>query len=115
MSILNKFNKGKMFDYDNTVEREFISFKELVNEHGIGKVYPIQAIFINDKSKFGDAPVLISNEFMVNAPQHLLETAKEMIADDNLVDMVNQGKVGFELYAYKGKNGNGISCNWVEL
>lgn len=114
MSALNKFNKGRIFNYDSEVERVFINFLELYLKSGDDTVHDLQAIFINTKSKYGNAPVFISNEYQVNVPQHMLDTAEEMINDSDVVDLINKGKVGFQLYAYKGKNGDGVSCNFVE-
>lgn len=114
MSILNKFNKGRIFTYDSEVEREFINFRDLYVKSGDDTVHDLQAIFINTKSKYGNAPVFISNEYQVNVPQHMLGTAEEMMNDSDIVELINAGRVGFQLYAYKGKNGDGVSCNFVE-
>lgn len=114
MSILNKFNKGKLFEYDKDEKRIFINFKELKAQYP-KEVYPIRALFINKESKFGDAPVIVIDGLMVNAPSHLTPTVKEMIQDNDLVDLVNQGKVGFSLYEYDNEYGKALSCNWVEL
>ena len=114
MSILNKFNKGKLFNYNKDEKRIFINFKELSEQYG-NDPRPVRALFINTKSQYGHAPVIVTDGMNVNAPQHLLDTVQEMIASDELVDMVNSGKVGFQLYEYEGKKGKAYSCNWVEL
>lgn len=114
MSVLNKFNKGRIFNYDSNVEREFINFRDLYVKSGDNTVHNLQAIFINTKSRYGNAPVFISDEYQVNVPQHMLETSEKMMNDSEVVDLINEGKVGFVLYAYKGKNGDGVSCSFVE-
>lgn len=114
MSILNRFNKGRMFEYDKEEKRVFINFKELHKQYP-KDVYPVRALFINKESKFGDAPVIVTDGLMVNAPAHLTPTVQDMIASDELVDLVNQGRVGFSLYEYDNEYGKALSCNWVEL
>lgn len=114
MSILKQFNKGKLFDYNKEEKREFVTFKDL-NKDYPEKVFPVRALFINTKGHYGDAPVIVTDAYMVNAPQHLLSTVKDMIKSDELVDLVNEGKVGFSLYEYEGQKGKAYSCNWVEI
>lgn len=114
MSILNKYNNKPKFEYDNKKEREYINLRGLVDNNGINQVYDVHALFINTKSRFGDAPIIVTNDYMVNAPHHLLETVKEMIYDSEVVQLVNDRKVGFKIYAYQGRNGNGYSVEWVQ-
>lgn len=114
MSILNRYNNKPLFEYDNTKERSYINLKELVNENGIKKTYEVHALFINTKSRFGDAPIIVTDEYMVNAPQHLLSTVQEMMNDTELIEMVNKRQVGFTIYEYEGKNGRGYSVEWVQ-
>lgn len=114
MSILNKYNQKPMFEYDNTKERQYITLKGLVEQFGINTVYDIHAIFINNKSRFGDAPIFVIEHHLVNMPQHLLETVKEMINDVEIIEMMNKRKVGFKIYSYQGKNGNGYSVELIE-
>lgn len=114
MSILNKYNQKPLFEYDNEKERDYMNLKELVNNNGIKPVYEIHALFINTKSKYGDAPILVTDEYLVNAPQHLLNTVKDMMNDEEVIQLVNARKVGFSIYEYQGKNGHGYSVEWVE-
>lgn len=115
MSILNKFNKGKVFEYNTEIERTYVNLEQLFKKHGMEHIYSVQALFINTKSRFGDSPVIVSDNYLVNCPQHLTETVRDMIKEDEIVDMVNDDRVGFTIYSYKGKNGSGYSINWIEL
>lgn len=114
MGFLDKYNKKPLFEYDNDKEREYIKLEGLVKHFGIMKVYDVHALFINTKSRYGDEPIIVTDEYMVNAPHHLLETVKEMMADRDLINMINNRKVGFTIYGYNGKNGYGYSVEWVE-
>lgn len=105
MSFANRFNKGKKFDF-NTEGLEFTSLADLYNGNGEDKVYTLKAIFINTKSKFGDTPVFASDSFLVNAPSHLLDTVKEILADADAVASINDNKVGFTIYPYKSEKFN---------
>jgi len=115
MNILEKYNKKPVFNYDNQKVREYINLQGLVNKFGIDKQYEVQALFINTKSRFGDAPIIVTDDYMVNAPQHLLETVKQMMQDAELIELINDRKVGFKIYGYRGRNGSGYSVQWVEI
>lgn len=113
MNILDKYNKKPLFEYDKTKEREYTNLHNLYNHFGKDKVYVVHALFVNTKSRFGDSPIIVTSDFMVNAPKHLLETVKQMMSDSELVKLINSRKVGFKVYSYRGKNGSGFSVEWV--
>lgn len=115
MAILDKYNKKPVFNYDVTRKRDYTNLRELFDTFGEDKKYVVHALFINKKSRFGDAPIIVTDRFMVNAPKHLLETVEEMMNDQELVDLVNERKVGFKIYEYQGRYGNGYSVKWIEL
>lgn len=114
MSILNKYNKKPLFEYDNNKEHTFMKLKELVDKYGIDREYTVHALFINTKSKFGNAPIVVTDDYMVNAPHHLLDIVEEMREDEEVINLVNARKVDFKIYAYQGRNGNGYSIEWIE-
>lgn len=113
MSILDKYNNKPLYEYDKTKEREYTNLQILFNHFGKDKVHIVHALFINTKSRFGDSPVIVTSDFMVNAPKHLLQTVKQMMSDSELVKLINSRKVGFKIYSYRGKNGMGYSVEWV--
>lgn len=115
MDFLSKYNKKSLFNYDSEVERDYCTLADLVECNGTDAVYPVQALFINTKSRFGDAPVLVTSQWLVNAPKHLTDTVKAMCADNEAVEAINAGKVGFKVYQYAGKNGIGFSVEWVAV
>lgn len=63
-------------------------------------IHPICSIYINDKSKFGDAPVIVSDGYNINLPKHMTATVQEMIADPEAMALIRAGKVGIKVYEY---------------
>lgn len=114
-NILGQYNKGTNYEYDSEVERQYISLSDLFEGNGDKATYPVEALFINTKSKFGNAPVIVSGGYLVNAPSHLTETVTEMRGNSELTDLINAGKVGFTVYEYTNQYGKRYSLNWCEL
>ena len=113
-NLLGKFNGGNRFEYDKEVEREYINLKDLFTANGKEKTYPVHALFINKKSLFGDAPVIYSNEHIVNLPQHTLKTVEDIINNDEMVSAINERKIAFTIYTYSDVNKvTRYSVNWV--
>ena len=115
MDILSKYNRKPMFIYDNEKEREYINLQTLFTTFGKDKVYTVHALFINTKSRFGEAPLIVTEDYMVNAPKHLLDTVKAMMDDKDVVNLINERKVGFKIYSYHGRNGKGYSVESVHV
>lgn len=116
MSILNKYNKKVTFEYEKGVDRDYTTLSDLVELNGIEKQYIVEALFINTKSKFGEAPVIVSGEWLVNAPKHLTETVKQMQNDEELVNLINKRLVVFKIYSYQDNNNvKRYSVEWLEL
>lgn len=104
--LLNKYsNGGAKFEYDNEKEREYIKLGEL----DMRKQYPIEALFINTKGKFGDQGVIISGDYIVNLPQHLTEMIEEMRQDSEMVEAINDRLFDFEIYEFESKKYNRFS------
>ena len=101
--LLNKYsNGGAKFEYDNEKERDYIKLGELDSS----KTYPIEALFINTKGKFGDQGVIISGDYIVNLPNHLTEMIEDMRKDEEMVDAINQRLFDFEIYEFESKKYN---------
>lgn len=104
--LLNKYSNGvAKFEYDNEKEREYIKLGEL----DTSKTYPIEALFINTKGKFGDQGVIISGDYIVNLPQHLTEMIEEMRQDAEMVEAINERLFDFEIYEFESKKYNRVS------
>lgn len=114
-NLLGQFNKRSLFNYDSEKERDYCKLSDLVECNGIEAVYTIEALFINTKSKYGQSPVLVTSQWLVNAPQHLTQTVQQMIQVPEIVDSINAGKVGFKVYQYTSGNNVYYSVEWLEV
>lgn len=90
-----KFNFSKY----NRAGQEYKSLRGLFEESG-DLIHPIRSIYINDKSKFGDAPVIVSDGYNINLPKHMTATVAEMIADPAAMAEIRSGRVGIKIYEY---------------
>lgn len=109
-NIINKY--GSSFPEYNFPkrERQFAKLSELTE----GTKYPIQALFINTKGKFGDQGVIYTEDKIVNLPKHLLDLTKELRADIEVTEAINNGQLAFEVYSYSTDEGRkGYSINIV--
>lgn len=112
---INQYNNKALYIYDNEVEREYTNLTDLYVGNGKDAVYTVEALFINEKSKFGNAPVIVSGSQLVNVPSHLLDTVEAMRKDEDLTQHINNRKVGFTVYEYENQYGTRHSLNWVEI
>lgn len=113
MSFAKRFNTRK-FDFDTT-GFGYESLSDCYNNNGADHVYTIRALYINTKGKFDDAPVIATDGYFVNAPAHLTAAVKEMLSDDEVIDLVNEGKCGFKIYPYTSHEKNCFGIEWVDI
>ena len=115
MGVAGKYNKAKRFDFEAGKDFEYKKLEDLYVE-GEVNIFPLKALYVNTKGKFGDKPLAVTDKCFVNLPNHLLDTVKEMLADDELIKAINEGEVGFEIYSYEDKTYNKLcySVNWID-
>lgn len=116
MSI-TKFNETvAYFEYDKEKERKYVDLKDLYNENGKDHVYKVLGLYVNE-GKFGEQGSTVLEDIQVNLPKHLVPVIEEIRADEKLVNDINDGKVGFNIYEYKPRNYNTIaySIRWVDI
>lgn len=112
-----KYNKGSVFAFKTPDTFEFTTLDELFTNNGVDRVYPVKALYINTKSKYGEHPVIVTDSALVDVPKHLVDTVKEMISDEECVDAINNSHVGFTIYSYIDKRYKRTcySINWVDM
>ena len=117
MGIASKYNKVNVFDFKIPDDFTYKSLVELFTEGGAEKVHVVKALYINKKSRYGESPIVVTNECLANLPAHLTETVKEMMHDEEFVKAVNDGKVGMKIYSYETPSRTGLcySVNWIDL
>lgn len=108
-----KFNKGggATFNYRLPEGAPYIKLSSVP----VGKVIPVKALYISTKGKYGESPILITDDTGVYLPGHLVDTIREMCKDPECVEAINSGLVGAEVYEYDGQNGKGFSVRWVDV
>ena len=110
---LNQFNKAPLFEFTAPPHFEYKTLAQLADE---GKLnHHLKALFINTKSRYGDSPVAVTNECYVNLPNHLLDTANSLMADDEVVEAINQGTLGFVIREYTNQWGKNYTVEFVRL
>ena len=90
-----KFNFSKY----NRAGQEYRTLEGLYEEKP-DLIHTIRSIYINTKSKFGDAPVIVSDGYNINLPKHMAATVQEMIGDPEAMALIRAGKVGIKIYTY---------------
>ena len=68
MSIASKYNHGTRFDYVIPQDCGFKSLGVLLEDDGNGVVYTVRGLYINHKSKYGDARWLSSTTRLSISP-----------------------------------------------
>lgn len=116
-SFASKFNKTT-FGIDTT---DFKYTKLAVifnseNEGGKDTIHKINGLYVH-KSGLGDSPVIIDegNKRLVNLPSHTAETVREILADDEAVQTIKDGKVGYTIYEYESHGKKCYSISFVDL
>ena len=100
--MLSKFNAAKKFNVD-TSDYEYVTLSELM----LGVPYPLDAIFINEKSTYGAHPVFATcDKQLVDIPKHMTDTCREILEDDEAIESINKGCERFEVYTYFSKEYN---------
>ena len=118
MSFATRHNKGSVFNC-NTEGFEYYSLATLYDDNGPDEIYPIQGLYINRKSEYGDAPVAICERYFVNLPQHMTDEVEMILKTIEDIEAIRAGKVGFTIDQYiktvgkKEKKCHGIK--WVDI
>lgn len=111
MSI-SKLNKKKNpFTFD-TSNLDYVKLDSLE----LGKIYTIRGCFINTKAMYGDHGVIVTDLGKIDMPQHLNDSIKIILEDDDLINDINDGKCGFKVVVYTDKKGvNRLSIEFVDI
>lgn len=116
-SFASKFNKTT-FGIDTT-DFQYTKLADIfnsVNEGGKDVIHNINGLYVH-KSQLGDSPVIIDekNKRLVNLPAHTAETVREILADDEAVQTIKDGKVGYTIYEYESHGKTCYSISFVDL
>lgn len=111
---LNKGHGNNPFKVDAT-KFDFINLESLYNKDGENASYKLLGVYINKKGRFGDEPVAIIDGFKVNLPKHLLEDVQLILDNDDMVQAVIDGHLGFEVEPYENARGKFYSVHWIDF
>lgn len=116
-SFASKFNKTT-FGIDTT-DFQYTKLADIFNsesEDGKDVIHNINGLYVH-KSQLGDSPVIIDekNKRLVNLPSHTAETVREILADDEAVQTIKDGKVGYTIYEYESHGKKCYSISFVDL
>lgn len=112
-----KFNKDNKFTFKTPEDFTFETLDSLYDKNGEKKIYMVRALYLNTKSRYGVHPVIVTDNELVDIPKHTTETIREMIADDDCVEAINNKKVGFTIYSYIDNKYKKLcySVRWVDI
>lgn len=101
MVLMSKFNKGNAFSDIDTSKMPYVKLKDVYDKTNPNKVFKIQGVYINTKSKLGDSCVAIGEDVQYNLPNSQVENIREMLKDSEVIEAIKAGKVGFVIRPYK--------------
>ena len=112
--LMSRFNHTNIFDVD-TKNFKWVNLETLFNTDP-DKTYTLLGLFTKG-SKFGKEPDAIIQGFKVNLPRHLLDTVNDMLDDNQVIEAIKAGKVGFKIYSYHSNtyNKDAYSVTWLDL
>ena len=113
MSFAARHSKGSIFQC-NTEGFDYYKLVDLYDSKKPDKVFPIQGIYINKKSKYGDAPVAICETCFVNLPAHMLEECQAILKSDEDIQDIKAGLVGFVIEPYESEGNTCYGIRWVD-
>lgn len=105
MSFSSKYNRKKLFNV-STKGAEFHKIPEYVAHVGCGNVHPVLAFMISRKGRYGASCSLFTDisgavpGFWLNMPNSMVDTVAAILDDEEAVQAVNEGKVGFTVRPY---------------
>ena len=117
MTFAKKHNtSGYKFSFDIPDNFEYYDLQQLAKKYKtLDKEYRINAIYINRKGKFGHQAVLVTDNELVNAPLHMTDTFKDILADSDSIGMIELGTAGFKIYAYENEFGKQAGLEFIDL
>ena len=98
--MLSKFNTKKSVDWG--VNTEGYVFKK-ASDLKLETKYSVKGLYISSDNGFGEGAVIITDGFMVNCPQRLVEKFKQIMDDAEAVESIKAGNETFHAEKYFNK------------
>ena len=105
MGLMDKYNKGGVTFEIDIKDFSFVTLETLYKRDNGKTVFPVDGLYINKKSSFGDHPVVISasEKMLVDLPSHMTDDVKEILQDPEVIEAIKIGHVGFTVQEYEQK------------
>lgn len=114
MGVAARYNKGGQWDVQIPEGVEYVKLEAMQ-----GTTFTVNGIYFSSKGKYGrSVSVLADGKVMVNLPSHMLRTCEDMVADPEVIEAVNGGKLGMAPYEYLMDAYPGMtfwSGRWVDI
>ena len=114
MSFAARHTKGSIFNC-NTDGFKYFKLIDLYNAKKPEQVFKIQGIYINKKSKYGNAPVAILDDCFVNLPAHMLDECETILKTEEDIQDIKDGQVGFVIEPYESEGNTCYGIRWVDI
>ena len=114
MGIASNFNKGTGKKFTYSMEGKNFTYVKL-SELNPDSVYTVRMLYINKKSKYGDAPCAVLDGNIVNLPKHALDTVLDIINCAEAVEAINNGKFGIKSVSYEKDGKTLYAPEWVDI
>ena len=116
MSFANKHNKGGIDWGIDTSEFSFVTREEAYKANK-DNVHKLRGLYINTKGNFGDHPVAICENAFIDFPDYLTDEVKEILKDQDDIDAIKAGKVGFKIEEFIDKKFKKTcyGIKWVDI
>lgn len=114
VSQLNKNHGANQFNV-NAKDFDYINLKTLYIKDGENTSYKVLSVYINEKGRFGAEPLAVIDGFKVNLPKHLLKDVQMILDNEDMIQAINEGHLGFQIEPYENARGKFYSVRWVEL
>lgn len=117
MSFAAKYHRESVHWDVDSKELKFIGMKDAVQQFGFDHVFRIDGVYVNGKSKFGEAPVIMCGEegIALNAPKSEVDTVREIMHDSEAVAAIKAGKAGFCIYKYTNNYGKQLGIEYRDI
>lgn len=102
------------FTFQTPEHFEYVDLKKLY-EANPDATHKLNAIYINDQGLYGDQPVLVTDNELVNAPAHIMKSVIGILESEKAIREINAGRAGFKVYTYENKYGTNYSLSWADL
>lgn len=115
MSISSHNRRENRFKVD-TEGFEFKKLGELYNPKKPETVFSVYGLYINRKGKYGESPFAASDGYFISLPGHLTDVVKEILADDEAIEQMNESRAGLVIRPYDDDKGvTHYSADFVEV